>query len=285
MNQAPTYGGKTVHGRKIKGHPKCAIVGSLRTLQRAALVEPAMNNDTQPKANSLSPKWERSRTTKIRAVAFDMDGLILNTEDLYDQVGTILMERRGRVYREEVRQQMIGLQAKQAFEILIRQERLVETWQDLQKETDSIFEEILPSQLRAMPGLEEFVQEVDRLKLPKCVATSSTHAFARKALGQLNLLSAFDFVITAEDVEQGKPNPDIYLKAASRMSTAVEEMLVLEDSPKGTAAGVSAGAYVVSVPNEHTKKGSFHGCQWIADTLRDSRLYELLREAEFAEGR
>ena len=263
------------------GHQKCAKVGRLRTSQPAKLVKQEMNNDTPPPVNSLSPKKERRRTTKIRAVAFDMDGLILNTEDLYDQVGTILMERRGRMYREEVRQQMIGLQAKHAFEILIREERLVETWQELQEETDSIFEEILPSQLRAMPGLEEFVQEVDRLKLPKCVATSSTHAFARKALGQLNLLSAFDFVITAEDVEHGKPKPDIYLKAASRMNIAVEEMLVLEDSPKGTAAGVSAGAYVVSVPNEHTKKGTFHGCKWIADTLRDNRLYELLQEAKY----
>jgi HAD superfamily hydrolase (TIGR01509 family) len=280
VNSVPNDGGKAVHGRKVMGHQKCAKVGRLRTSQPAKLVKQEMNNDTPPTVNSLSPKKERRQATKIRAVAFDMDGLILNTEDLYDQVGTILMERRGRMYREEVRQQMIGLQAKHAFEILIREERLVETWQDLQEETDSIFEEILPSQLRAMPGLEEFVQEVDRLKLPKCVATSSTHAFARKALGQLNLLSAFDFVITAEDVEQGKPKPDIYLKAASRMNIAVEEMLVLEDSPKGTAAGVSAGAYVVSVPNEHTKKGTFHGCKWIADTLRDNRLYELLQEAQ-----
>ena len=281
MVNAVTFdGGKAVYGWKVKGHEKCAEVGWLRTLQPAKLVRAEMNNDTQPAVDSLSPKKELGRTKKIRAVAFDMDGLILNTEDLYDQVGTILMERRGRVYREEVRQQMIGLQAKLAFEILIREERLVETWQDLQKETDSIFEEILPHQLRAMPGLEEFLQEVDRFKLPKCVATSSTHAFARKALGQLNLLAAFDFVITAEDVEHGKPKPDIYLKAAARMNIAVEDMLVLEDSPKGTAAGVSAGAYVVSVPNEHTKKGKFHGCQWIADTLRDHRLFELLQEAK-----
>jgi len=280
VKAVPIVGGKAVHRRKVTGNEKCAKLGRLRTPQPEKLVKQEMNNDTQPTVDSLSPKKESRQATKIRAIAFDMDGLILNTEDLYDQVGTILMERRGREYREEVRQQMIGLQAKHAFEILIREERLVETWQDLQKETDSIFEEILPHQLRAMPGLEEFLQEVDRLKLPKCVATSSTHAFARKALGQLNLLAAFDFVITAEDVEHGKPKPDIYLKAAAKMNSAVKDMLVLEDSPKGTAAGVSAGAYVVSVPNKHTKKGTFHGCQWIADTLRDSRLYELLQEAK-----
>jgi len=237
-----------------------------------------MNNETQQTVDSLSPRTEPLRTKIIKAIAFDMDGLILNTEDLYDQVGTILMERRGREYREEVRQQMIGLQAEHAFGILIKEEVLSETWQELQAETTKIFEEILPNQLRAMPGLEEFLEEVARLKIPNCVATSSTRAFAKKALGQLHLLERFDFVITAEDVEQGKPKPDIYLAAAARMNTAVENMLVLEDSPKGTEAGVSAGAYVVSVPNEHTKKGNFYGCQWIADTLRDRRLYELLQE-------
>ena len=53
-------------------------------------------------------------------------------------------------------------------------------------------------------------------------------------------------------------------------------MLVLEDSATGTQAGVPAGVYVVSVPNEHTKQGSFQGCQWIANTLMDVRIYELL---------
>lgn len=215
---------------------------------------------------------------QIQAVAFDMDGLILNTEDLYDQVGTILMERRGRSYREEVRQQMIGLQARQAFGILIQEEGLTETWQELQAEADSIFHEILPNQLRAMPGLEAFLKEVIGRGLPRCVATSSTHGFAGKALKQLDLYEKFDFVITAEDVEHGKPKPDIYLAAAARMKITVEHMLVLEDSPKGTEAGVSAGAYVVSVPNEHTRKGNFQGCQWIAETLADPRLFELLRD-------
>jgi len=90
------------------------------------------------------------------------------------------------------------------------------------------------------------------------------------------MLERVDFVITAEDVPKGKPNPDIYLAAAQRMSVSVEDMLVLEDSPTGTKAGVSAGAYVVSVPNEHTKHGPFLGSRWIAQTLQDQRIYDLL---------
>ncbi len=224
-------------------------------------------------SNKLST---HAKDKRIAAVAFDMDGLMLNTEDLYEQVGHILMQRRGKRYREEVRSQMIGLPAPQAFGVLIREEAMTETWQELQRETDAIFEGILPTQLAAMPGLQELMKQLDGLQLPRCVATSSTQSFATKALGLVGMLDRVDFVITAEEVERGKPYPDIYLAAAKRMSVDIERVLVLEDSPTGTRAGVSSGAYVVSVPNDHTRQGNFQGCQWIADTLNDQRIYELL---------
>ena len=219
------------------------------------------------------------RDKKISAVAFDMDGLMLNTEDLYEQVGNILMQRRGKQYRDEVRSQMIGLPAREAFGVLIREEKMSETWQELLKETEAIFESILPTQLAAMPGLDELMRELDELGLPRCVATSSTQSFAKTALAIVGMLERVDFVITGEEVGRGKPFPDIYLEAAKRMSVEVDSMLVLEDSPTGTKAGVAAGAYVVSVPNEHTKRGDFTGCQWIANTLFDPNIYTLLKSS------
>lgn len=215
-------------------------------------------------------------STKIAAVAFDMDGLLLNTEDLYGEVGEILMQRRGKVYREEVRRRMIGLPAPQAFGVLIEAEDLNETWQELQKETDEVFEELLPTRLALMPGAEEVLRKVESLGLPRCVATSSTRHFATKVLSQVEVLNRLDFLLTAADVPRGKPHPDIYQEAARRMGVAAEAMLVLEDSQTGTKAGVEANAYVVSVPNEHTQHGSFEGARWIAKGLSDTRLDQLL---------
>jgi len=234
-----------------------------------------MNKTKREPLDKLSTRVDQR---KIQAIAFDMDGLMLNTEDLYEQVGHILMQRRGKLYRPEVRRQMIGLPAPQAFGVLIREENMRESWQELQKETDGIFEDMLPTQLAAMQGLRELMDYLDAIQMPRCVATSSTQSFAKKALTIVGMLDRVDFVITAQDVAQGKPHPDIYLAAAEQMAVPVERMLVLEDSPTGTRAGVSAGAYVVSVPNEHTKYGSFAGSRWIADTLHDKRIYEELRQ-------
>jgi HAD superfamily hydrolase (TIGR01509 family) len=219
-------------------------------------------------------------STKITSVAFDMDGLLLNTEDLYNDVGEILMQRRGKLYRDSVRKRMIGLPAPQAFGVLIEAESLTETWEELHDETLVIFEEILPTRLALMPGVKELLKLVESLNLPRCVATSSSREFAEKALQQVGVLSHLEFVLTAADVPRGKPHPDIYLESAKRMSRDISSMLVLEDSPNGTRAGVSAGAYVVSVPNVHTEGGDFTGAQWIANTLQDERLSQVLNYRE-----
>jgi len=213
----------------------------------------------------------------IQAVAFDMDGLLLNTEDLYEEVGQILLQRRGKPYREEVRQRMIGLPAPEAFGVVIEHEGLTDTWQELQKETDEIFEGILDERLRLMHGVEEFLQAIESRKMPKCVATSSTQYFATKALQMVGIYERFDFVVTAAEVGKGKPHPDIYQVAAKRMGVDPKNMLVLEDSENGTKAGVAAEAYVVSVPNRHTEQGRFHGAKLIAKTLMDEALWQLVQ--------
>ena len=210
-------------------------------------------------------------------MALDMDGLTLNTEDLYEEVGQELMARRGKSYRDNVRQQMMGLPAPQAYAVLIRAEGLTESWEELQKESDAIFETILPNRVQPMPGLLELLDELDQLGLPRCIATSSTASFAKLALGFAGVLPRIDFILTPDDVEHGKPAPDIYCLAASRMNAQPERMLVLEDSSIGTLAGVRSGAHVISVPSRHTQGGNFEGAKYIVPSLSHTAIYETLR--------
>lgn len=216
---------------------------------------------------------------RVRGVALDMDGLLLNTEDLYEEVGKELLRRRGKEYRDEVRTKMIGLPAPKAFGVLIENEGLKDTWQELQRETDEIFELILEERLTTMTGVEKLLDTIENKGLPKGVATSSTRNFARRALGLAKIMERMDFLVTAEDVKHGKPHPDIYQEAASLMKISPLEMLVLEDSENGTKAGVAANSIVISVPNAHTRHGSFKGAHMIADTLHDTRIYEFLEAA------
>ncbi|MCR9291920.1 MAG: HAD family phosphatase [bacterium] len=212
----------------------------------------------------------------IRGVAFDMDGLMVNTETLYTQVGDAILRRRGRRFTQVLKNRMMGLPSAQAFQVMIEHEGLSDSTEQLAEESRAEFASILTEQLQVLPGLLDLLDYIDQLQLPRCVATSSTPEFAATVLSLTGLESRVEFVITASDVAQGKPAPDIYLEAARRLQVEIGEMLVLEDSHHGSRAGIASGACTVAVPGEHSREHDFAGVHFIADSLADPRIRHLL---------
>jgi pseudouridine 5'-phosphatase len=212
----------------------------------------------------------------IAAVAFDMDGLLINTEELYFEVFDALLKRRGQRYTPEMRRSMMGLPSPAAFESLIRTSGLQASAAELESECDEIFSAFLPHRLATMHGVIELLDLIEQRGLPCCVATSSRRAFALDSLCTVGVLERFDFVLTAAEVARGKPHPDIYLAAAARMQVEPSSMLVLEDSQHGTRAAVAAGACTVAVPGDHSRDHDFTGVFLVANTLADSLIYELI---------
>ncbi len=216
----------------------------------------------------------------IRAVVFDLDGTMLNTEDIFEHAGQELMARRGLEMTDAIRRTMLGRRPAEAFTALKSLTGLQDTIEDLMVETKQIFQVLAEGSLATMPGLFEILSLTDARQLPRAVATSSPRAYMHWLLQKLDLLSHFQFALTAEDVTHGKPHPEIYLKAAERLGVAPSEMLVLEDSETGTRAAASAGAVVVSVPNRHTRYGDFSMSHLTVDSLLDERLHALLQVME-----
>lgn len=211
----------------------------------------------------------------ISAVAFDMDGLMVNTEELYTIVGDTILQRRGSRFTPELKNRMMGLPGSVAWQVMIDAENLTDSIESLAAESDEIFVGLLPTRLEVMPGLLELIDLLDTHSIPRCVATSSSHRFAKLVLQQVDVLQRMAFVVTADDVEHGKPAPDIYLKAAARMNTAPENMLVLEDSHTGSKAGVAAGACTIAVPGEHSLDHDFRHVAAIAESLADPMIATL----------
>lgn len=223
-------------------------------------------------SNQRNGHWHQP----IAAIAFDMDGLLINTEELYFEVFDQLLNRRGLHYSQELRRSMMGLPGAKAFEALIRGTGLTESAADLEFECDEIFSGILPDRLATMPGVDALLEAIEEIKLPHCVATSSRRSFAVDSLSAVGLIDRFDFILTAEEVDRGKPFPDIYIEAASRMQVQPACMLVLEDSQHGARAAVAAGACAVAVPGEHSRDHDFTGVFRIAKSLNDPCIKELL---------
>ena len=201
---------------------------------------------------------------------------MVNTEELYYEVGQTILGRRGREYTDSLRRGMMGLPGPKAIELMIATEELTDSVPTLLSECDEVFAAMLPHRLRPLTGLLELLDALDANGIPRCVATSSTLRFAREVLAGISVLERVNFIITAEHVTHGKPHPDIYLGAASKLGVLPQELLVFEDSQHGSKAGVSAGACTVAIPGDHSRHHDFSEVHFIAESLADARIYQLL---------
>jgi HAD superfamily hydrolase (TIGR01509 family) len=217
---------------------------------------------------------------RIDAVAFDLDGLLVNTEELYQHVGTELLRRRGRPFEPELLDAMMGRPQAVSLRIMIEWHDLADTIEALAAETKQIFTSLLDTDLRAMPGALDLLDALDAARggrgLPRGVATSSGPDFAHDVLGRVGLLERFSFVVTCADVTHGKPHPEIYELAARRLAVDPGRMLVFEDSQAGCRAAVAAGAVAVAVPGGHSLRHDFTGAAFVAASLADPRIRSLL---------
>jgi len=204
---------------------------------------------------------------KIQAVAFDMDGLMFDTEEIYHRVGCELMRRRGREYTDELCHAVMGTPPKASFTTMINWYSLNDTWQEMQKESDAIFLELIKDGFNPMPGLFELLEELERRNLPKGICTSSAPHLVEPVLAAYEMRPRFDFVMSSKDIVHGKPNPEIYLKAAERFGVAPPSMMVLEDSVQGSQAAHAAGALTVVVLAEHNKTQNFPLASLIVNRL------------------
>ena len=215
-------------------------------------------------------------TSRLKAVVFDLDGLMFNTEELYQHVGGEVLRRRGKLFDAELLDAMMGRPGSVALQLMIDWHQLVDTVEQLATESDEVFAGILGERLETMPGLLHLLDALERAAVPKAIATSSRRAFVTDVLSRFDLEPRFSFILTAEDVVQGKPFPEIYQRAAARFGLEPRETLVLEDSENGCRAAAAAGAFTVAVPGGHSRRHNFEVASLVVDSLADQRIYETL---------
>ncbi|MEQ8846405.1 HAD family phosphatase [Botrimarina sp.] len=212
----------------------------------------------------------------LRAIAFDMDGVLASSEDVYLRVGTETLRRRGKPFEDALRHKMMGLPTMVALQTMIDWHGLDDLVDDLAKESEVTFWELAGDELKPMPGVAELFERIVADEIPRGVVTSGARSYAERILTAVGVRQHMAFVITADDVRIGKPDPEPYLMAADRHGVEPGQMLVLEDSANGCRAAVAAGAYTVAVPSPHTHDHDFSGAKFVANTLEDPRVVDLV---------
>jgi HAD superfamily hydrolase (TIGR01509 family) len=231
---------------------------------------------------SPSPATPQSATpqNRVRAVVFDLDGLMVDSEKLFVQVAERLLTRRGKQFSVELMRRMLGLRGPEGLALMRAEYQLEDTCESLAAESRDIFYEMMPHALEVMPGVFQLLERLESARLPKAVATSSTRSYTERVLAQFDLSCRFQFLLTAEDVTRGKPHPEIYHTAANRFGLAPSEIAVLEDSPVGLAAARAAGTRCFVVPSPYTPDANWSSADAVVPRLDADELFQLLGVAD-----
>lgn len=216
----------------------------------------------------------------IRAVAFDLDGLMFDTEALFVRVASAMLAARGKTFTPTMMAAMIGRQAHLAYPALKALAELDESPDELLAEARHRFFAEIDGAVHPTAGLFALLDHIHTVGLPAAVATSSRRSYAERLLTQHGLIDRFAFLLTAEDVRHGKPDPAIYRLAAERFGIEPASLLVLEDSPAGVTAGVAAGAFVVAIPHDHSPAAGVGHAHRIASQLDDPLVLGLVDTAQ-----
>jgi HAD superfamily hydrolase (TIGR01509 family) len=216
----------------------------------------------------------------IRAVVFDLDGLMFDTEALFFRAASEALADRGKTFTPEMLKQFLGRRADEVVESWRTVAGVMEPVEDFLAEVRERFYAVMDTVVHPMPGLFVLLDKLHRLALPAAVATSSRHSYADRLLIRHGARDRFLFVLASEDVTRGKPDPEIYQLAAVRFGVPAGSMLVLEDSPAGLAAAKGAGAIAVGVPHEHSPAEALSAADLVIARLDDPALLLLIESPD-----
>lgn len=200
------------------------------------------------------------------ALIFDMDGLMIDSERLYFAAEREMAAFYGKEIRDEQLWPLMGRKPIESLRLLREILGIGMPPEELLAWRNRLMLEKMRRDLGAMPGLIEILDAFHgRLKL--AVGTGAQREFLDIALDTLRIRPYFDVLQTADAVERGKPDPEIYLLTCRRLRLPPGECIVLEDARNGVLAGKAAGCRVIAVPNDYTRGQDFSAADWVEPDL------------------
>ena len=200
----------------------------------------------------------------FKAVLFDMDGVIVDNLPYHVEAWLLFCERNGISLTKEIfYKELNGMNSKDTFEWFYKKEMTRAEVEVLEEEKELLYREFYAEHRKPAEGLLTFLDELRSRGIKTALATSAGPGNIDFIVDGLGIRNQFDAIIGGAEVTKGKPDPEIYLKAAALVGVAPEDCWVIEDSLQGIASGLAAGARVVGITTSHKAQELAH-TQFIA---------------------
>ena len=186
----------------------------------------------------------------IEAVIFDLDGLLLDSEQVWDEAREQLAKERGGRWHENAQRDMMGMSSVEWSRYMHDVIGLPEPPEEISREVVERMAKLYREHLPVVPGAREAVERL-AARWPLGLASSSNRELIDLALELLGVKHRFKATVSSEEVTRGKPAPDVYLEAARRLGVDPTHAAAIEDSENGIRAAEASGMRVIAIPNQH----------------------------------
>jgi len=184
----------------------------------------------------------------IEAVIFDLDGVLLQSEEVWDSVRESYVRERGGRYDDEVQRAMMGMSAPEWSSFLHDEAGVPDDPDTINRDVVERMLAAYRRELPLLPGAKEAVRRAAEA-FPLGLASSSNREIFEAVIELAGLADCFRATVSSEEVARGKPAPDVYLEAAQRIGVPPEACAAVEDSHSGIASAKAAGMRVIAIPN------------------------------------
>ena len=184
----------------------------------------------------------------IEAVVFDLDGVLIQSEEVWDEVRERYTRERGGRYDDEIQRSMMGMSSTEWSRYLHETAGIPDTPDEINAEVVRRMLAAYESELPLLAGAQDAVRRLAS-EFPLAVASSSNRPLIDAVLRKAEIEESFRATVSSEEVARGKPAPDVYLEAARRLGVAATACAAVEDSHGGIRSAKAAGMRVIAIPN------------------------------------
>lgn len=210
-------------------------------------------------------------------VIFDLDGTLIDSEPLYTLAARAVVSRFGKTFDFAIKRQIMGGGPLAGAKLVVERLGLPISPEVYLEERELVLRELCKT-VRPLPGAEQLVEVLHQRAIPMAIGTSGSRALSELKLSGLTFTGRFRAVVCSDDpgIQNAKPAPDIFLRAAAELGALPERCLVFEDTPKGVQAARAAGMQVIAIPDPQMRSEDFSGALRVLGSLSELAPSDLL---------